>query len=184
MKRALLIIGGSVGGLGVVLAVTPPQFGAAGGIKLSTGGATPAQPSAPPTQPTASPTPTATPTPAATKSTTPKATPKAKPTKTTPPAGNPKSAINGTFVGSVAPNQFGNVQVEITVTNGKITNARALQYPNNDFRSQGISKQAIPYLIQETIAANSANIQGVGGASYTSQSWYDSLLVAVKKAGL
>ena len=76
------------------------------------------------------------------------------------------------------------MQVQITLSNGKITAAKALQYPNNDFRSQQISQQAIPYLVQETLAAQSANIQGVGGASYTSQGWYDSLVSALAKAGL
>jgi uncharacterized protein with FMN-binding domain len=39
-------------------------------------------------------------------------------------------------------------------------------------------------LVQETLAANSANIQGVGGASYTSQGWYDTLVSALAKAGM
>ena len=68
--------------------------------------------------------------------------------------------------------------------NGKITDAKGLQYPNADFRSQSISKQAIPFLVQETIAASSSNIQGVGGASYTSQGWYDSLVSALAQAGM
>ena len=88
------------------------------------------------------------------------------------------------FTGSVSNTQFGPVQVQITVSNGKITAAKALQFPNRDFRSQSISSQAIPYLIQETLAAQSANIQGVGGASYTSQGWADSLTSALAKAGL
>jgi uncharacterized protein with FMN-binding domain len=76
------------------------------------------------------------------------------------------------------------VQVQITVANGKITAAKALQFPNRDFRSQSISSQAIPYLVQETLAAQSSSIQGVGGASYTSQGWYDSLVSALAKAGM
>jgi uncharacterized protein with FMN-binding domain len=76
------------------------------------------------------------------------------------------------------------VQVQITVVNGKITNAIALTYPTESFRDQQINQQAIPYLIQETLAAQSANIQGVGGASYTSQGWADSLQSALTKAGL
>ena len=94
------------------------------------------------------------------------------------------SSVNGTFSGASFQNRFGPVQVQITVVNGKITAAKALQYPNGDFRSAEISKQAIPYLIQETLAAQSANIQGVGGASYTSYGWYQSLQSAIAKAGL
>jgi len=74
--------------------------------------------------------------------------------------------------------------VQIVVVNGKITNAIALTYPNNSFRDKQINSQAIPFLVQETLAAQSANIQGVGGASFTSQGWANSLQSALKKAGL
>lgn len=163
-KRVLLIAGGTIGGLGAVLSITPPQFGStstSGGKTL--GGSTSTTPATTPTQAATTP---ATPT---------------TPTKTTTPA---KAKPSGTFTGAVSQTQFGPVQVQITVSNGKITAAKALQYPNNDFRSQSISQQAIPYLVQETIQANSANIQGVGGASYTSQGWYDSLVSALAKAGM
>jgi uncharacterized protein with FMN-binding domain len=70
------------------------------------------------------------------------------------------------------------------VTNGKITNATALTYPTSTFRDQQINQQAIPYLIQETLQAQSSRIQGVGGASYTSQGWYESLVSALAKAGM
>lgn len=155
-KRVLLIAGGTVGGLGAVLSITPPQFGSATATALSK--STPAP--VPATAQTAAAAPAAsTPAPAA-----------AKP--------------SGTFVGATQQTRFGPVQVQITLSNGKITAAKALQFPNNDFRSQQISQQAIPYLVQETLAASSANIQGVGGASYTSQGWYDSLVSALAKAGL
>ena len=203
-KRVVLIAGGTIGGLGAVLSITPPQFGsAAGGGQLlghNLGGATttaapaaPAQSQAPaPAATTAAPATHSTPAPTATK----KATKKKKgTTSATPAAPAPAPAattaapvtpakVSGTFTGSTQQTRFGPVQVQITVSNGKITAAKALQYPNNDFRSQSISQQAIPYLVQETLAANSANIQGVGGASYTSQGWYDSLVSALAKAGM
>lgn len=172
MKRALLIAGGTVGGLGAVLSITPPQFGSssgvAGGISTSTNTGTTAS--------------TPAPAPAATKNATAAATKKATPAATKAPATS--AGATGTFTGATANTQFGPVQVQITVSNGKITAAKALQYPNRDFRSKSISDQAIPYLIQETLAANSSNIQGVGGASYTSQGWYDSLVSALAKAGM
>ena len=197
-KRFLLIAGGTVGGLGAVLSITPPQFGSAntgtlGGKSLGGGTSTATAPA--PTQTQAAPAPTdtaaaATPAPAATKKSTKKST-KSTTAATTPaapattaPAAPAKAKPSGTFTGSTQQTRFGPVQVEITISNGKITAARALQYPNNDFRSQSISQQAIPYLVQETLAANSANIQGVGGASYTSQGWYDSLVSALAKAGM
>ena len=197
-KRVLLIAGGTIGGLGAVLSITPPQFGSAstglGGKTLGGSSSTPTQ--APTQTPTATPTQAATtaatPAPTATKKAKSKKTPAAT-TSTTPapaattaaPTPTPaKAKVSGTFAGSTSQTRFGPVQVQITVVNGKITAAKALQYPNNDFRSQSISQQAIPYLVQETLAANSANIQGVGGASYTSQGWYDSLVSALAKAGM
>jgi uncharacterized protein with FMN-binding domain len=76
------------------------------------------------------------------------------------------------------------VQVRIVVKDGKIVAASALQSPNGDRRSADISRQAIPYLVQETLAAQSDQISGVGGASYTSNGWFTSLQSALKKAGL
>jgi uncharacterized protein with FMN-binding domain len=196
-KRFLLIAGGTVGGLGAVLSITPPQFGSASGGTLggnSLSGASPATTAPAPAQTQAAHAPAATtaatPAPAATKKSTKKST-KSTTTTTTPavpattaPAAPAKAAVSGTFTGATAQTRFGPVQVQITVSNGKITAAKALQYPNNDFRSQSISQQAIPYLVQETLDAQSANIQGVGGASYTSQGWYDSLVSALAKAGM
>ncbi|MEN9736533.1 MAG: hypothetical protein RL129_1244, partial [Actinomycetota bacterium] len=110
-------------------------------------------------------------------------------TATTPTPAATQSAqttggVSGTYVGATSQTRWGPVQVQITVSNGKITSAKALQYPNGDFRSSEISKQAIPYLVQETLQAQSANIQGVGGASYTSYGWYQSLQSALAKAGM
>lgn len=197
-KRFLLIAGGTVGGLGAVLSITPPQFGSAAGGTLggkTLGGGTTTTTTTTTAAPAPAPTDTAaaTPAPAATKkattkkATTKKSTSKATTAATTAPAASTpaaKAAVSGTFTGSTQQTRFGPVQVQVTISNGKITAAKALQYPNNDFRSQQISQQAIPYLVQETLAANSANIQGVGGASYTSQGWYDSLVSALAKAGM
>jgi len=182
-KRVLLIAGGTVGGLGAVLSITPPQFGSSTAGTLSGkplgGGTTTTAPAAPAQTQAA---PASTPAPAATKKSTTKATTAPAPAATT--AAPAPAKPSGTFIGDTQQTRFGPVQVQITLSNGKITSAKALQYPNNDFRSQSISQQAIPYLVQETLAANSANIQGVGGASYTSQGWYDSLVSALAKAGL
>ncbi len=189
-RRFFLIAGGTVGGLGAVLSITPPQFGATTGLALGTGGSlaggTTATPLASPTPATtqqATPAPTKKPTKKPTKGTTGGTT---TPTKTPAPVTTPKPAggVSGTFTGASANTAYGPVQVQIVVVNGKITNAIALTYPTNSFRDQQINSQAIPYLVQETLAAQSANIQGVGGASYTSQGWANSLQSALKKAGL
>lgn len=209
-KRFLLIAGGTVGGLGAVLSITPPQFGSSGGLVIPSGTSnaaavtttpltspTPATSSAP-TQATTTPTPVATKTikkrttkkkkkkvPTTTKTTTPAlvATPTPKPTPKPTPSPSP-AGVSGTFTGVPGNTRYGPVQVQITVVNNKITNAVALVYPTESFRDQQINQQAIPYLIQETLSAQSANIQGVGGASYTSQGWVDSLQSALTKAGL
>ena len=216
-KRFFLIAGGTVGGLGAVLAITPPQFGSTSGLALGSGtalsggstslsGGTTSLAGGTTSSGTTS-TPAATPAPASTKKITTKATPKATPkstkkstsgstsgsasssgTTSTPaatPSTTPKAAgISGTFTGAAGNTRYGPVQVQITVVNNVITNAIALTYPTGSFRDQQINQQAIPYLIQETLAAQSANIQGVGGASYTSQGWVNSLQSALAKAGL
>lgn len=100
-------------------------------------------------------------------------------TSTTPK----NTSANGTFVGDAVNVSYGNVQVQITVVNGKITDAVALQSPSGG-RSGSISSTAIPTLRQETLSAQSASIQGVSGASYTSNGWINSLTSALTKAGL
>jgi uncharacterized protein with FMN-binding domain len=243
MKRFLLIAAGTVGGLGAVLSITPPQLGATStGLGLDLGTlpapsnttqapvstpsaattnttaaptqgatktskptksatatnstsaaptvtATPTQSSTPtPTQtqtsaPTPTPTHTQTPTPTHTQTPTPThtQTPTPTPTKTATPTPTVKSA-SGTFTGPVVNVNYGNVQVEITVSNGKITDARALQAPSG--RNDRYTNYALPLLKQQTLAAQSTNIQGASGASYTTYGWRKSLQGAMAKAGL
>jgi uncharacterized protein with FMN-binding domain len=191
-KRLFLILGGTVGGLGAVVSITPPQFGTSGGIgalgSKSTSTTPPpvaSVPTAVPANPTAPTQPAPTPTTKAKKKTSTKATTSsAAPTQTQAPTAPQSASVTGTFTGNAVPTIYGPVQVQITVSNGKITGATALTYPRSSGRDQQINSQAIPLLIQETLQAQSANIQGVGGASYTSQGWYDSLVSALKKAGM
>ena len=86
------------------------------------------------------------------------------------------------FTGDVINVGYGPVQVKITVSNGKITEATALQAPSG--RSQRFTDYAVPNLREQTLQAQSANIQGVSGASYTSYGWYKSLISALQKAGM
>jgi uncharacterized protein with FMN-binding domain len=109
------------------------------------------------------------------KTATPSQTPTPTPTKTATPASTTR-----TIAGSTVQTPFGPVQVQITVQGTKIISARALQTPQGG-RSSWINQQAVPYLIQETLAAQSANIQGVGGATYTSDSWAQSLQLALSQ---
>jgi uncharacterized protein with FMN-binding domain len=123
------------------------------------------------------PMPTSTPTPTHTQTPTPTPTP----TKTATPTPTVKST-SGTFTGPVVNVNYGNVQVEITVSNGKITDARALQAPTG--RNDRYTNYALPLLKQQTLAAQSTNIQGASGASYTTYGWRKSLQGAMAKAGL
>jgi uncharacterized protein with FMN-binding domain len=190
MKRAILIATGTVGGLGAVLAVTPPQFTASqsSSIALLGTGVDSASPSA---AATTSATPSATaanqatpskaakPTKAATNATTPAAA-TATPVKAT--AAPAATAASGTFTGDVIDVRYGFVQVKITVENGKITDAQAVKSPTG--RNDRYTQMSVPVLRQRTLAAQSANISGVSGASFTSYGWYTSLVSALAKAGM
>ena len=80
---------------------------------------------------------------------------------------------------------YGNVQVQITVSNGVVTKVSAISLPNADPRSQDINRQAQPWLVQQTLAAkNKAGIAGVGGATCTSGAWARSLQSALTAAGI
>jgi uncharacterized protein with FMN-binding domain len=68
------------------------------------------------------------------------------------------------------------------VVNGKITDAQAVQAPSG--RNDRYTNMSVPVLRERTLAAQSANINGVSGASYTSFGWYTSLVVALKQVGL
>ncbi len=86
-----------------------------------------------------------------------------------------------TVTGDSVDTRWGPVQVKITVTNGKITSAQAVEYPENNPRDEQINSFAIPQLQQETLAASSANIDMVSGATYTSQGYIGSLQSALDK---
>ena len=147
MKRALLIAGGSIGGLGAVLMITPPNLSETTQIA----GAIP------------------------------QVDPSAAPTNAAQPNA-PKPTAPETFTGDAVTMRYGIVQVKITVQGGKIIDAQAVQAPTGS--NDRYTQKAVPRLREQTIAAQSANIQGVSGASFTSYGWYTSLASAIAKAGL
>lgn len=102
------------------------------------------------------------------------------PTPTTTTSSN--TLKNGTYKGSVSYTRFGNVQVSITVSGGKITAVSNLQLPDEDNRSAQISGYAGPELQSQALAAQSANIDGVSGATYTSRGYAESLQAAIDAA--
>lgn len=189
MKRALLIAGGTVGGLGAVLAITPPQLSnnstsLGGGIELAptTAEATtaPAATTAATNSPKPATTKSAKPNAAATKKPTAAATATASATAATTQSGSTK-ATSGTFLGDPSTMRYGTVQVQITISGGKIIDAQAVQAPSG--RDQRYTDRAVPVMREKTLAAQSSNITGVSGASYTAFAWYESLQSALKKAG-
>ncbi|WP_308010886.1 FMN-binding protein, partial [Streptomyces sp. AC495_CC817] len=86
------------------------------------------------------------------------------------------------LTGSTIQTDYGPVQVRVTVTDGKITNAEALQQPSGG-RSTQISSTAIPELNQNAVSAGSADIDAVSGATYTSGGYKQSLQSALDQAG-
>jgi uncharacterized protein with FMN-binding domain len=126
MRRALLIAGGTVGGLGAVLVITPPNLSKTAPIAVDTAA----------------------------------------------------QSFTGVEVGT----RYGPVQVKIMVKNGKIVDAQTVQAPTGS--SDRYTQMSVPVLRERTLAAQSANIQAVSGASFTSYGWYTSLASAIAKAGL
>ena len=191
-----------MGGLGAVLAITPPQLGTTSAINIAGGpvtgpGATSSASASSSSSSSAVATTKATATatksakPVASKSSGATATATTAPTATaeattaaatTAPATNSKTSINGTFTGPSVFVNYGNVQVKITVVNGRITDAVAVKAPSG--RNDRYTNMSVPTLKAQTLKAQSANIQGVSGASYTSYGWYTSLQGALAQAGL
>ena len=183
MRRAVLALGGTVAGLAALFSYKTH-------VPTVTALTTPITPSATPTLPAVAPTmATVTMAPPTTK---PSATrsASAKPTvkKTTAPASTPPPTTqapapppkpSGTFTGQPVDTNYGPVQVQITVSDGKITQANG-----NDMGGSSIGENAIPQLNQEAVAAQSANIQAVSGATYTSQGYIQSLQEAIDSAHL
>jgi uncharacterized protein with FMN-binding domain len=179
-----------------VLAITPPQLGTTSAINIAGGptaglGAT--------SSASASSSSSSSSLSAATTTTKATATKSAKPTKSSAAAGattapatqapatsaaatTSKTSINGTFTGPSINVNYGNVQVKITVVDGRITDAVAVKAPSG--KNDRYTNMAVPILKAQTLAAQSANIQGASGASYTSYGWYTSLQGALTQAGL
>ena len=197
MKRALLIAGGTVGGLGAVLAITPPQITSTQDVSGLTGslgvGTASAQPTAQATS--------AAPKPAATKATPTKkatagatassaATPSATPTVATPSGG-----YSGTVTGaSFNARNYGTLSATVTFSNGKITNVSASQSPRSwsqyslsvllPFVNGGkiTVEQVKTYAAEQLPCAISNSCRSQ--ASFTATAFWSSVKSAITKAGL
>jgi uncharacterized protein with FMN-binding domain len=101
-------------------------------------------------------------------------------------AGSSSSGASGTYTGDAVDvgRGYGTIQLEVTVESGRIVDIQALAVPENDHRSAEISSYSVPQLIQQALDAQSAQISGISGATYTSYGFAQSLTSALQQAGL
>ena len=107
-------------------------------------------------------------------------------TSSAAPPGIVRTAPSGTSVvnGSSVHTRYGPVQVRLTIRNGRIVTATAIDYPSSGGRDREINSYAIPLLQRETVAAQSARIDTISGATYTSDGYRGSLQAALDAAHL
>lgn len=103
-------------------------------------------------------------------------------TQNTGGQGTSGGAGTRTLTGNVENTPYGPTQVAVTLTGQRITGVQVLQQTNDGINSQQIDNMAIPKLKSETLAAQSARIDAVSGASYTSMGYIQSLQSALDKA--
>jgi len=122
---------------------------------------------------------TTAPGPDAPSATDPPATSTPETTPTTRQASHPQAAN-----GPVIDTRYGPVQVEVLLAGNRINDVLVLQYPNEARRSQEINAQALPLLHEEALSAQSANIDTISGATYTTFGYEQSLQAALEQAGI
>ena len=184
-KTGILIATGTIGGMGAVFAVTPPQFG-----NNATDVDQVAAPAASQSPKAAAPTPAATPAPSKGSSTpTPQATTPAAPTPAPTKAASGKVTVTGnSYAASERGRNWGNVTVKVTFENGAITAIIGMQSPLS--RGQWAFDQLDPYVsgqkitIEQIKTKASSALPYVSGVSYTAMAYWDSLKSAINKAGL
>ncbi len=101
------------------------------------------------------------------------------PAPTATPVGQYK---DGTYVGPIVDAYYGNVQVEAIVQGGKLADVQFLDFPQDRRTSRFINQQATPWLTQEAVQVQNANVDLISGATFTSQAFVQSLQVALQQA--
>jgi uncharacterized protein with FMN-binding domain len=100
-------------------------------------------------------------------------------------AGADASVADGTVVtGPAVDTRWGPVQVRVTVSGGRITDVEVVEYPTENGKDRQINARALPVLVQETLDAQSADVDMVSGATVTSEGYLGSLQAALDEAGL
>lgn len=89
---------------------------------------------------------------------------------------------DGTYTGNLIDAYYGNVQVQAVISNQKISKVNVLSFPSDNNTSQRINSRAVPILKKEAIQAQSAQVNGISGASFTSQGFTMSLSSALSQA--
>ncbi|MFF3603665.1 FMN-binding protein [Streptomyces sp. NPDC002463] len=90
--------------------------------------------------------------------------------------------VSGTYTGDSIDTRYGPVQVRVTLSGGRITEAVAVRTPSENERDREIAGYAVPMLTSETLTAQSAQIDTVSGATYTSEGYIRSLQSALDQA--
>ncbi|AUG80070.1 FMN-binding protein [Kitasatospora sp. MMS16-BH015] len=108
----------------------------------------------------------------------------AAPSTGTSPSASPTTAGGSrTVTGEAVDTRYGPVQVRVTLDNSRISKIDVIQYPDESRRDQEINTFALPELNQEALAAQSAQIDAVSGATFTSDGYTRSLQSALDQAG-
>jgi len=102
--------------------------------------------------------------------------------KTATGAGGTSGYADGTFTGQDVSMRYGDVQVQVTISGGAVTDVTALQLPNGDGHSSRISSIVEPMLRSEALQAQTASIDLISGATYTSGAYQQSLQSALDTA--
>jgi uncharacterized protein with FMN-binding domain len=181
-RRAPIVLSATAAGLAGLLTFhthRPVSKVAVGGSSSTTTPATPAAPST--SAPTTSAPTTSAPATAAPAGTTPAAPTTPGSAATTPTASAPSGTRSAT--GQVETYRYGELSVTVTKSNGRITDAEMASLSETDPRSVQIDNDAIPQLRQEVLDAQSANIDGVSGATFTSQAYAASVQSALDQLG-
>jgi hypothetical protein len=98
------------------------------------------------------------------------------------PSPTPSGPDSRTAVGAVRQTPFSVIQVQATLTDGRLTDVRTIELTGSDPKTQAINRRAEPLLRAAALKAHSADIDVVTGATYTSRSWIDSLEAAIEEA--
>lgn len=175
MKRVLLAITGTIAGLVALLSFkTHPATTSAAGLPSAT---LPGSVSSEPASASASASDGSAAVPSASGAASSSAAPSAAPSSSA-------AATSADYTGQAVETRYGTVQVKVSVRSRKITDVSFVQLTSFDGRSEQINAEAGPILLQQTLSAQSAQIDGVSGATYTSQGYEESLQSALDQAGL